>query len=142
MCQLATGAGAVVCSTLQRYLKTINETPGRMALAGHFAMIPHLRTYYFDLSGNLQALLIFRAGLLPKVFLLSTHLLIILYLMPNGYLTPVGGRAVLTILSGSAHILCIVIFEIGAFFPYSHRMGHGVCASTWALAGGGHHIMR
>lgn len=27
------------------------ETPGRMALAGHFAMIPHLRTYYFDLSG-------------------------------------------------------------------------------------------
>lgn len=28
-----------------------SETTGRMALAGHFAMIPPLRTYLFDLSG-------------------------------------------------------------------------------------------
>lgn len=42
------GPGAVVCS---RYLKKTSETTGRMALAGHFAMIPPLRTYFFDLSG-------------------------------------------------------------------------------------------
>lgn len=57
--QLATGGrGGCVFKVAKGISKKIGfETPGRMALAGHFAMIPHLRTYYFEIyPGFLQAL--------------------------------------------------------------------------------------
>lgn len=62
--------------------------------------------------------------------------------MPNGHLTPIGGRAAITILNGNARILCIAIFQIGAFFPCLHRMGHGgLCfdmgIGLWGGKGGG-----
>lgn len=59
---LQLGPGRSCVQGCKRYLKKRIgfETPGRMALAGHFAMIPHLRTYYFRIyPGFLQALLIF-----------------------------------------------------------------------------------
>lgn len=56
------GRGGLVFKVAKISQKNGFETPGRMALAGHFAMIPHLRTYYFRIyPGFLQALLIFRA---------------------------------------------------------------------------------
>ena len=44
------GPGGRVFKVAKLSRKT-GETTGRMALAGHFAMIPPLRTYFFDLSG-------------------------------------------------------------------------------------------
>lgn len=85
---------------------------------------------------DLQALLIFRAGLLPKFFFFRRTFSSYFYLMPKrsfGIYRRASGNC--DSLRQRTY-LCIVISEIGVYFPFSHRLGHEVCALTRALAGG------
>lgn len=58
--------------------------------------------------------------------------------MPNGHLTPRGGRAAITNLFGSARIFYVLPYlkSVRSFLVYIEWHG-GSCALTWALAGGG-----
>lgn len=59
--------------------------------------------------------------------------------MPNGHLTARGGRAAITNLFGSACIFYVLPYlkSVRSFLVYIEWGAWGVCALTWALAGGG-----
>lgn len=58
--------------------------------------------------------------------------------MPNGHLTPRGGRAAITNLFGSARIFYVLPYlkSVRSFLVYI-EWGHGGSVLCWALAGGG-----
>lgn len=142
MCQLATGAGAVVCSRLQRYLKKIGWDTGKDGFGRAFCDDSPFAYILLRSIRDLQALLIFRAGLLPKFFFfllfLSTHLFIIPYLMPNGHLSPIGGRAAITIfLRQRTRSMYCHIWNRCVLSLFTSNGNIGVCALTWAFGWGG-----
>lgn len=83
-----------------------------------YIFLPSIRDF-------LQALLIFRAGLLPKFFFFRRTFSSYFYLMPNGHLTSIGGRAAIAILFGNAHIYVLSCLKSVCSFLFHISWGMG-----------------
>lgn len=120
MRQLATGAGAVVCSRLQRYLKKpVRQREGWLwqGILRWFPLCVHISSIYQGFTGAVDI----ARWSTPQIFFFRRTFSSYFYLMPNGHLTPIGGRAAIAILFGNAHIyvlsylksVCSFLFHIG-----------------------------